>query len=129
MKLETIPAGLLAHRSSSLSQPSQPVRPVVRGGDSLFTVAGAALELATLRLPHQIPFSSFLASAIRETGLLRIVMLRPPGKGVNRAAVVIEFIDAALHNYPKSACGRCGKSRKIQSQAPLTFNLPCSDDE
>ena len=56
-------------------------------------------------------------------------MLCPPDKGVNRAAVVIEFIDAALHNYLKSACGRCGKPRKIQSQAPLTLNLPCSDDE
>ncbi len=52
-------AGLLARRFSSLAQPSQPSRPVARGGrDSLLTVAGAALELASRGSPHQIPFSS-----------------------------------------------------------------------
>lgn len=53
----TILAGLLAHRSASLAQPSQPFRPVAcRGCDSLFTVAGAALELAAGGRRTRFPF-------------------------------------------------------------------------
>jgi len=60
-------AGLLAHRSSSLAQPSQPFWPVACGGrDSLFTVAGAALELALAKAPHQIPY--FIPSGQTSSG-------------------------------------------------------------
>jgi len=47
-----------------------------QGTDSLFTVAGAALELATWLL-HQIPFLSPPASAIRETGSLQCEDAKP----------------------------------------------------
>ena len=48
-----------------------------QGVDSLFTVAGAALELATLWLLHQIPFLSPPANAIRETGSLNCNDAKP----------------------------------------------------
>lgn len=78
-------AGLLAHRSSSLAQPSQPKRPVVRGGrDSLFTVAGAALELTVGAPPHQIPFSFPSGRKPLGADIGYQLMITFSGDGVNR---------------------------------------------
>ena len=82
-QLATVMAGLLAHRSSSFAQPSQSLGPVAQQRhDSLFTVAGAALELATRESPHQIPFSSPLSGSPVENHMSFVgFMLAPRAVG------------------------------------------------